>query len=82
MIRVSEVLSGSIPVWTCEDCGGPAVWTFIDGHPHYHCERQCDGFMQTELFDSRWVDDVMRGGDALDAGRPTSDNDELEELPF
>ncbi len=38
-----------VPVWMCEDCGGPAVWTFIAGHIHYHCERQCDGFMQLEL---------------------------------
>ena len=33
----------------CDDCGGPAFWTFIDGHPHYHCKQLCSGFTQTEL---------------------------------
>ena len=33
----------------CDDCGGPAFWTFIDGHPHYHCKQLCSGFCQLEL---------------------------------
>jgi len=37
------------PVWICDECGGPAKWTFIDEEVYYHCERQCDGFMQLEL---------------------------------
>ena len=63
------VLAGGIPVWRCDHCRGPAKWTFIDGHVYYHCEQQCDGFMQAELFIPDGVQDYMRGGDALDAGR-------------
>ncbi len=37
------------PLWICEECGGPSVWTMIDGLPYYHCEQQCDGFMQIEM---------------------------------
>ena len=77
MRKVSEVVAG-MPLWKCDDCGGPAVWTFIDGAPHYHCERQCDGFMQTELFGDDGVEQNMRGGDAQDAGRSLPLND----LPF
>ncbi len=75
----------TLPLWLCDDCGGPAKWTFIDGHPHYHCERQCDGFMQTELFDTKRVGEITRGGDALDAGRRLYELDEDDEpvgLPF
>ena len=68
----------SVPLWVCDDCGGPAVWTFIEGDAHYHCERQCDGFMQLELFSTSGVDESMRGHETLDAGRPTPTN----ELPF
>ncbi len=71
-----------VPLWQCDDCRGPAKWTFIDGVAHYHCERQCDGFMQMELFGMSGVDDVTRGGDALDAGRPVSSINEAEGLPF
>jgi len=66
------------PVWRCDHCGGPAKWTFIDGFVHYHCERQCDGFMQMELELTGGVVGNTRGGDALDAGRPTP----IDDLPF
>ena len=57
-------------LWKCDDCGGPAVWTMIDDHPHYHCEQQCDGFMQQEMAlddsrSSRYIDSV-RSVSALD----------------
>ena len=65
----------AVPLWKCDDCGGPAVWTFIDGVVHYHCERQCDGFMQMELLGDSGVDPSMKGGDALDAGRSRSRNE-------
>jgi len=68
----------SVPLWVCDDCGGPAVWTFIEGVAHYHCERQCDGFMQVELFPESGVEGTTKGEDALDAGRPTP----LSDLPF
>jgi len=43
-------------LWKCDECGGPAVWTLIDEVVYYHCERQCDGFMQSEMFDLEGVD--------------------------
>jgi len=27
------------------------VWTMFDGVAYYHCELQCDGFMQQDLFE-------------------------------
>ena len=41
------------PLWRCEDCGGPAWWTFLDGVAHYKCKRGCRGFTQLGLFDDR-----------------------------
>ena len=82
MRKAGTVLAGPTPIWRCDDCGGAAVWTFIDGVVHYHCEHQCEGFMQRELFETSGVVGSTRGGDALDAGRPTSDIDEPEGLPF
>lgn len=35
---------------TCDDCGGPAYWTIIQGEVYYSCKSQCDGFMQLDLF--------------------------------
>ena len=61
-----------VPIWKCDDCGGPAVWTFIRGVVHYHCEHQCDGFMQVELFESPGVRDPVRG----------SEPDVPDDLPF
>ena len=84
MRKVSEVLEG-LPLWKCDHCGGPALWTFNDGDPFYHCERQCDGFMQMELWGDDGVEQIMRGGDAKDAGRSTSDTEPgppSGDLPF
>ncbi len=39
----------------CDFCGGPAVWTFVDGLLFFHCEDRCDGFMQLELFEETGV---------------------------
>ena len=36
-------------LWRCDDCGGPAAWTFIDGEPHYSCRHRCEGFMADQL---------------------------------
>ena len=36
-------------LWKCDDCGGPAWWTVIDGAPHYYCKVQCAGFTQLPL---------------------------------
>ena len=63
----------TVPVWQCDECGGPAVWTMHLGVIYYHCESQCDAFMQTDLFTEETpkmerphdsgVDDCMRGDD-------------------
>ena len=60
----------------CEDCGGPAVWTFIRGVVYYHCESLCEGFLQLELFPGDRVDVVREGDSADEVDR--SDHD----LPF
>ena len=41
---------------TCDFCGGPAVWTFIKEDVYYHCENQCDGFRQIDMFDEGLTD--------------------------
>jgi len=48
-------------VWICEHCGGPAVWTIFDDAVWYHCESECDGFCQMELFESDGVQDIVKG---------------------
>ena len=82
MKKVGTILADGIPLWQCESCGGPAVWTFIRGETYYHCERQCDGFSQMELWDSDGVGQLTRSGDAQDAGRTPHPNDEPDGLPF
>ncbi len=69
------MLSKAVPLWMCDDCGGPAVWTFMEGHVYYHCERQCDGFMQMELSFPGWGTRYVRGDDA-------DDDDDENRLPF
>ena len=54
------------PLWICEECGGPAVWTFIEGEVYYHCEEQCDGFCQLELFDEERVCSPLRSDAGVD----------------
>lgn len=34
---------------SCEDCGGSASWTIIEGVMYYFCVEQCAGFMQIEM---------------------------------
>ncbi len=48
----------------CDDCGGPAFWTMIDGHPYYSCQVGCTGFIQLDLGldmgrDARYLDRVV-----------------------
>ncbi len=40
------------PIWRCDDCGGLANWTIIDGGPYYACQQGCGGFLQGELFET------------------------------
>ncbi len=70
------------PLWICESCGGPAVWTFIGGEPWYCCEVECEGFRQLELFDHSGVE--LHEGRMPGDARPEKGqgNNELEELPF
>ena len=71
----------STPLWLCEDCGGPAVWTVLRGLVHYHCESECDGFMQMELFAESGVPRYEEGRSGVERMSPQEEN-ELEELPF
>ena len=66
------------PVWQCEHCGGPAIWTHVEGEVLYLCELQCDGFMQSELFEETRVPSVMREGRALRQDRLTP----IKEIPL
>ena len=80
-----QALPADSVLWKCDFCGGPAVWTIIRGAVYYHCEEQCDEFKQMELFSEDGVHNVMRGGDAQDAGRATSKDQRVPaepELPF
>ncbi len=45
----SRKMRKSLPLWKCDHCGNAAVWTMINGYPHYHCEAECEGFMNTSL---------------------------------
>ena len=75
--------AGSTPLWICEFCKGPAVWTMFDGEPWFHCELECDGFRQLELFTPNGVHDNMRRQEPQDAGRLLPGKDEPESgLPF
>ncbi len=47
--RKTHAEDGSV-LWRCDHCGGLAKWTFIDGAVYYHCQRECDGFMQLDMF--------------------------------
>ena len=62
----------------CDHCGGPAVWCVIDGYLCYHCQRQCSGFMQMELWDEepKWEQGVAN------AVRVDDQADPDEGLPF
>jgi len=65
-----------MPLWICEDCGGPASWTFIRGVAHYHCKNLCTGFRQVDMFDtSEYVDKVVSVSALEDEGENT-------DLPF
>jgi len=65
-------MADRLPVWRCDECGGPAKWTFLGHDVYYHCEQQCDGFMQMDLFARYGVEDYMRGDEPLDAGRSSA----------
>jgi len=57
----------------CELCGGPAVWTLLEGEAYYHCRRSCEGFLQLELFVEQGVSSSMRS----DAAAASDDRDQL-----
>ncbi len=70
-----------VAVYLCEFCLGPAKWTFVGEEVYFHCENQCDGFMQMELFVEPGVPLVTRGDDtgapSINTGPPVG-----EGLPF
>ncbi len=57
----------------CDYCGGPALWTFIQGEAHFICKAPCEGFRteQGELFGSSRV----RKGKATTGRRATKITD-------
>ncbi len=59
-------MKAAVPLWVCDHCLGPAVWTIIRDEVYYHCERQCDGFSQLDLdlFGEEGVSPPTRGGEA------------------
>ncbi len=61
-------------VWRCDFCGGPASWCIVRGEALYHCRRECDGFMQMELFSSDRVPEVHEGDDQIRTWRPNIRN--------
>ena len=54
------------------------MWTFFAGEPWYHCEGECDGFRQLELFDGDGVRPSVRRNEPFDRYVPEGKN----ELPF
>jgi len=67
-------------LWECDFCGGPAVWTIFDGEPWFHCEEQCDGFRQLELFKEERVPSSERGDAPVATRLPEKEGD--HELPW
>jgi len=55
---------------TCDFCGGVAVGCFIGGVPHYHCEGDCVGFLQLEMFEDgpSLAGEVREGREASEDG--------------
>ena len=65
----------------CDYCYGPAKWTVILGEMYFHCESQCDGFMQMELFGEERVSPVVRGDDAATTGVPSNPKKNRQWVP-
>jgi len=55
-----------VTLTSCDFCGGPCTWTIKAGEVWFYCDRQCDGFMNLELFEESWVPSRMRGDDTDD----------------
>ena len=66
---ISEIMAS---LWKCDECGGPAKWTFFGDSVYYHCEQQCDAFMQVDMFDSECYIDS-----SLSVSAPTEDGGHL-----
>jgi len=73
----------AVSLTKCEYCAGPAKWTVGPaGDVWFYCTRQCDGFMQMELFPEEGVPCGTRGDDTdtLNSREPTLADG--EGLPF
>jgi len=65
----------------CDHCRGPALWTLdAFGDPWYICEKQCDGFMQMEMWHEEpiWETGVVDYSERDAPDGPTEEN----ALPF
>ena len=79
-------------LWKCDFCGGPAAWTLHpDGSPLYHCDAQCDGFMQMDFFDQILFGELFledgvplgtRGDDTVASSKECGPPPPEEGLPF
>ena len=65
-------------LWRCNFCNGLANWCFIDDVLHYHCHRECGGFMQKDLFDD--VDSLCYYGKDGSVSALTGGQAEYEKL--
>jgi len=75
-------------LWRCDDCGGAAKWTMINGHPHYICNNEeCAQWRQLDMWpSSRYIDSVGSVSGLAEAeARATARKETTrleEELPF
>ena len=60
----------NVPIWECEDCGGPAKWTLVGSQTYVHCEAQCDGFRSGERSFSSWVRIHVREDELAEVAEP------------
>ena len=82
LVRVDQAKPMAV-LWLCDECGGPANWTFLEGAAYYLCKRRCSGFDQLDL----WKEPFRSGGGRpLEGGAADEDNSSLdwdgEGLPF
>ena len=65
---------------TCGYCAGPVKWTVIADSLHYSCQRQCDGFMQMDIFDTLAED--PKAGYVDRVGSVSALDEDEDMLPF
>ena len=64
--RLERLRTRNNVLWRCEDCGGPANWTFINGEPYYLCHND-DCASQLDFMKSMVYNDQYGSVSALEA---------------